>query len=112
MAKVLGAISAVFLFGLGLLFLIASSQANTIPRIIIGVIAIAMAVSITWLLLLKKEELVKKVELIQKIELSGDIKVEELKCKNCGASLDKNSISLKEGATFIKCSYCGREYNP
>jgi Zn finger protein HypA/HybF involved in hydrogenase expression len=49
-------------------------------------------------------------EVIQKIDLSGDIQLETLKCQKCGGELQKDSISVREGAIFISCPYCGSEY--
>jgi len=111
MAKLLGIIISAFLLILGLLFLIASPAGNTLPRIIIGAIAIVMAAGVLWLAVLKRTtEVINKVELTQKIDLSGEINLENLKCKNCGASLDQKSVTVREGATFIKCSACGSDY--
>ncbi len=49
-------------------------------------------------------------EIVQKIDLSGDMGMAKLKCKNCGAELDKNSILVKEGAIFVSCPFCGSTY--
>jgi ribosomal protein S27E len=49
-------------------------------------------------------------EIVQKIDLSGDMGMAKLKCKNCGAELDKNSIVVKEGAIFVSCPFCGSTY--
>ncbi len=110
MARVVGGIIATVLIGLGLLFLVAAASQNTGPRILIGLIAIGMGAGVVWLLALKRPEVVKKIELTQKIDLSGDIKVNELKCRNCGATLDQESVKVVEGATFVKCKYCKNEY--
>ena len=49
-------------------------------------------------------------EIVQKIDLSGDMDLETLKCQKCGGELQKDSISVKEGAIFISCPYCGSAY--
>lgn len=49
-------------------------------------------------------------EIVQKIDLSGQVSMEKLKCKNCGADLDKESITVKEGAILVSCPYCGSTY--
>ncbi len=49
-------------------------------------------------------------EIVQKIDLSGDMELETLKCQKCGGELQKDSISVKEGAIFISCPYCGSAY--
>jgi uncharacterized protein with PIN domain len=49
-------------------------------------------------------------EIVQKIDLSGDIELETLKCQKCGGELQKDSVSVREGAVFIDCPYCGSAY--
>ncbi|MBN1955378.1 MAG: hypothetical protein JW900_10050 [Anaerolineae bacterium] len=49
-------------------------------------------------------------QIVQQIDLSGDIGMEKLKCRECGAELAKESVSVKEGAIFISCPYCGSTY--
>lgn len=111
MAKTLGIIMASCLLLLGLLFLIAAPAQNTMPRLVIGIIALAMGAGVLWLAVLKRTtEVINKVEITQKIDLSGEINLENLKCKNCGAGLDRKSVTVREGATFIKCEACGSDY--
>jgi DNA-directed RNA polymerase subunit RPC12/RpoP len=33
-----------------------------------------------------------------------------MKCRNCGAELSRDSIEVKAGAVFVKCPYCGNDY--
>ena len=51
-----------------------------------------------------------KQEIVQRIDLTGDIALEKLKCRNCGADVAKDSITVKEGAIYISCPYCGTSY--
>lgn len=44
------------------------------------------------------------------LELSGDVKLEDLKCRYCGGSLSSDRISLRAGTVFVSCPYCHREY--
>lgn len=37
----------------------------------------------------------------------GVIKFE---CQDCGAELDKDAISDRQGLSFVSCSYCGSTY--
>jgi Zn finger protein HypA/HybF involved in hydrogenase expression len=110
MTKIIGTIIAVVLFGLGLLFLMAAAKANPGPRVVVGLVAIGMGAGVAWITLARKPEVVKKVELTQKIDLSGDVNLDMMKCKNCGAELDRKSIEVRAGAVFVKCPYCGNDY--
>jgi len=90
----------------GLVFLIAAGQSNATPRVIIGVVLLGAAVFLLFLARSKGPEL----KITQQIDLSGDIHPEQLKCKACGAQLDSDSVKLEEGGIFVKCPYCGTEY--
>ena len=48
--------------------------------------------------------------IVQKIDLSGDVGLENLKCRSCGGALSKDSIAVKAGAVFVQCPYCGAAY--
>jgi hypothetical protein len=52
----------------------------------------------------------QKVTIRQEVELTGDIDLASLKCDKCNATLDKNAVTVKEGAVFISCPYCGATY--
>jgi len=49
----------------------------------------------------------KPTRIIQKLEVPGQIKVQPVRCPNCGASLDINQTKIIDGVPSIKCSYCG-----
>lgn len=36
--------------------------------------------------------------------------LEKLKCQECGAELEQDDITVREGLTFVSCSYCGSTY--
>ncbi|MDY7039336.1 MAG: hypothetical protein SVX38_00580 [Chloroflexota bacterium] len=52
----------------------------------------------------------QKITVEQKIDLTGEVELEKLKCRNCGAELDKSSITVAEGAVVVSCPYCGTSY--
>lgn len=52
----------------------------------------------------------KPTQIIQKLELPGQIKVQPIRCPNCGASLDINQTKIIDGVPSIKCSYCGHTF--
>jgi hypothetical protein len=47
---------------------------------------------------------------VQQIDLPGDLSLEELKCRACGAALSKDNIDVKAGAVVVTCPYCGTSY--
>ena len=52
----------------------------------------------------------RNVVVRNELELSGDVNLEDLKCRFCGGSLSSDRISLRAGTVFVSCPYCHREY--
>jgi len=103
-------IAGVLIF-FGILFLMsARAEYTSSPggRIITGLVLIG--VGIFAAVMVKRNEPKQKIEITQKIDLSGSVKPEEMKCQQCGAPLDRNSVAVKEGAVFINCPYCKGTY--
>ncbi len=90
----------------GIVFLIAATQGNAGFRILTGLVLIAAGIFIARITRMK----VPDQRIIQEIDLSGDVHPEEMTCNNCGAPLDRDSISLREGGIFVDCPYCGTSY--
>ena len=89
---------------LGALFVIGSQE--QIGRIVIGVILIGAGIVLYATTRLRAKE----TTVVQKIDLTGDISTQEMKCKNCGGTLTSKSITVKAGAIFVVCEYCGSSY--
>ena len=78
--------------------------------IFVGLVFIGITIGIAVFIYRRLHPKEEKVEITQKVDLSGDLNLETLKCKKCGAQLDKNSITVKEGAIIVTCPYCGSVY--
>jgi predicted RNA-binding Zn-ribbon protein involved in translation (DUF1610 family) len=52
----------------------------------------------------------KPTTIVQKLEISGDMKAVQLKCPNCGASVDANRIKIVSGVPYATCPYCGHTF--
>jgi hypothetical protein len=89
---------------LGGIFLIASYQ-NYESRLPVGVVFIAVAI---LLLYFSREK--KPIEIKQTINVSGPIMMKELHCPNCGANLNAEKTIVIDGRPFIKCDYCGNNF--
>lgn len=110
---VLGYIFAIILVLLGILFVLSLADPNArnvTGRIIIAAICFVIGGGLLFLIPKWESKRPMKVEMTQKIDLSGDIDTEKLKCQNCGAYLEKKSVTVKAGAVFINCPYCGGTY--
>ena len=93
---------------LGGLFVVAAGQGNAVVRIAIGVVCLGAAAALVALVRLKPthETHVHHTQL----DLSGDVSLQEITCKQCGATLSQKSISVKAGAVFVACEFCSAEY--
>lgn len=110
--KIIGYIFAGIAILFGVLFLIAAFDGRPVSQAISNFIiaAVLIGIGVVIIIAIKMREPKPKQEIVQKIDVSGDIAMERLKCKNCGALLDKDSIKLAEGAIVISCPYCGTTY--
>ncbi len=77
-------------------------------RIVVGVILMAGAGVLVYLTRVQPEK--KETTVVQKIDLSGDVQLEQMKCRSCGGPLDRDAIAVKAGAIFVNCPYCGTSY--
>ncbi|MBI3920043.1 MAG: hypothetical protein HY318_01400 [Armatimonadetes bacterium] len=89
-----------------MIFLIASGDSKTVPRLIIGLVLLVSAGALIAATRLQPQEITVE----QKIDLSGDVSVQDMKCTSCGGTLGEKSISVKAGAVFVNCEYCGAAY--
>ncbi len=112
-------IVACILIFFGVLFIWGAFSPEGDPGwITIGVITVAVGIGIMTLAvgffifmrIRRLRESEQPQEIVQKIDLSGDIELETLKCQKCGGELQKDSVSVREGAVFIDCPYCGSAY--
>ncbi len=98
---------AALLAALGLLFVVSGARGQPY-QIVVGMILLAAAGALIWLAL--QQPKVSTTTVVQKIDLSGDVKLQNLTCRSCGGTLGKESISVKAGAVFVNCQYCGATY--
>lgn len=94
--------SAVLIF-FGLIFII--STVNFPWANIEGAVLIGVAVLIVYF---SREK--KPIEIKQTLEISGVAKVKEIKCPNCGAILNPNTVQVIDGKPYMKCDYCGNKF--
>jgi uncharacterized membrane protein len=99
---VLGTIAIATLLFFGVIFALASVYEST--RLIVAALLFAVAFGIAYYLTRKPKTI------IQKLEVSGDMKAVAIKCPNCAASIDANSIKIVSGVPYATCSYCGHTF--
>jgi proline racemase len=111
--KIIGYVVAGILLFFGVLWLLSAFSADTPSpggRLLVGGILVLLGLGIIVAVRLREPKPEQKVTIHQEIELGGDVNVQELKCRNCGSQLDKDDITVVEGAVMVSCSYCGAAY--
>jgi hypothetical protein len=106
--RILGYILSGLLGLLGILFVVAAAASGPWPRYVVGGVLIASGLVLAAVLTRKAPT--RKVEVTQRIEIGGDASLEKLACTSCGGDLDETAITLKAGAVFVSCPYCGASY--
>jgi Zn finger protein HypA/HybF involved in hydrogenase expression len=99
MEKAFALVFSSVVFIIGLAFLITGRAA-------IGLLLFAVALLLVYLAFKKKETVVVQ----QRLDIGGEIGARLLKCRNCGAELQKEAMEVKLGAVFISCPYCHSQY--
>ena len=99
------------LFGVLYLWSIPAAPSGQVGyRLIVGVISVGIAVVIIWVRRTRGPRPIQQVVQQVKLDMPGDISLDKLKCQSCGAELDKDSVTLAQGAAIINCPYCGSTY--
>ena len=104
--KIVAYLIAVVIGVLGVIFL-AGSQGQVL-RLIVGGVLLVAAVAIAYLTRVQPKP--TQTTTVQKIDLSGDVDIEEIRCRTCNAPLSKDEIDVKAGAIFVHCDHCGATY--
>ena len=109
---IFGAIAVAVLFFFAVIFALASSysglsaqaaQARVLTSAILFIIGLAIMVGIYYVSR-------KPKTVIQQLEISGQMKAAQIKCPNCGGSIDANQIKIVQGIPYVKCPYCGTTF--
>ena len=106
--KTVGYVFAGLLIALGALCFFAAAQAKPLPRCIAGAVLLGAGLAVIYFLRMKLPD--QQVTVNQNLQLSGEVKLEQMKCRNCGAPLDSKSVSVQAGAVFANCPYCKASY--
>jgi predicted Zn finger-like uncharacterized protein len=104
---ILGTIAVAILFFFAVIFALAASVQATTARLatsgILFIIGLAIIVGIYYTTR-------KPKTVIQQVEVSGQVKAAQIKCPNCGGSIDANQIKIVQGVPYVKCPYCGTTF--
>jgi hypothetical protein len=104
--RVVSAMLAVALALIGVFFL--AGHQGQVLRIVVGAVLLAGAVALVVAARLRPTVVQRQV--VQRIELSGDVRLEDLTCRECRGRLSRESVQLRAGAVSVACPYCQAEY--
>ena len=104
--KVIAYVLAALVGGLGLLFVVGSQGLPS--RLVVGGVLVATALVLIAVVNLRP--VVQKRTIEQRLDLGGEVSLADLTCKQCAGSLSSESVSVKAGAVFVSCPYCGASY--
>jgi len=110
--KVLAYIAGAILIFFGVLFLWASfGEAFNAGWFVTGLITVVLGFGAIWFgARIRTSPAGEDNNVTLKIDLSGDVKLESLKCENCGGSLTPDNVKMVAGAPVVNCPYCGTSY--
>jgi uncharacterized membrane protein len=104
----LGAIIIAVLFFFGIIFAWSTGAAISAElkasRVIIAAMLFVVGFGIAYYITKKQKTIV------QRLELSGQMKAVALKCPNCSASVNTNTIKIVSGVPYATCPYCGQTF--
>ena len=95
---------------LGICFVVAAGRdsSKAVLHIVVGLICLVAAGALVVLSRLKPQHHHHVHE--TKLDLPGDTSLEQIQCRQCGATLGSKSVKVAAGAVFVTCEYCGSEY--
>lgn len=105
LGRIIGYVASGALILLGVIFLLASAYAAS--RVSVGTILVLLGLAIAYV---AWRSGARQVSVKYEIQAPGTLKIESLKCPNCGADVDPSKIQLRVGAPWVKCTYCGQEF--
>jgi len=111
--KIIGYIIAAILLFFGVLWLLSAFSAEAASpggRLLVGGLLVLIGLGIIVALRLREPKPEQQVTIRQEIDIGGDVEMESLQCRSCGAQLDKSAITVAEGAVIVSCPYCGATY--
>jgi hypothetical protein len=104
--KIISYLLAAVIAFFGVMFIVGSQ--GQLLRLVVGVVLLGAAGALIYLTRVRPEP--QQTTIVQKIDFSGDVSLQDIKCRSCGGALSEKSIDVKAGAVFVNCEYCGASY--
>ena len=106
---VLGGVAAAVVFFFAVIFALAASYS---PEVMVSRLLTSGILFIVGLAIIAGIYYItrKPTTVIQRLEVSGQMKAAQIKCPNCGGSINANEIKITQGVPYAKCPYCGTTF--
>ncbi|HSM24663.1 MAG TPA: hypothetical protein VK856_07370 [Anaerolineaceae bacterium] len=109
--KIIAIIASAILILFGVLFILSAfSPQGQVGNLVVGVILCLVAFGIIFFVTRKKKVESNTTNVSLNIDLPGNVSLDSMKCLQCGGSLNKDSISMVNGAPVVTCPYCNSIY--
>lgn len=111
--KIIAFIVAAILIFFGVLFLWGAGAENGggIGWVLTGLVTVGIGFVIIFFAARSKPKTSEDENNITlKIDLPGDVNMESLKCRSCGAALTPDDVKMVAGAPVVTCPYCHTTY--
>ncbi|NMC28466.1 MAG: hypothetical protein GYA45_00150 [Pelolinea sp.] len=108
--KIILFILAAVLIFFGVIFLLSISANGDVSLLWYAIAFFVIAFLLIFFAARMKKPSEDATNVTLKIDLPGDVKMESIKCKSCGAPLAEGDIKMVNGAPMVTCSSCGTSY--
>jgi predicted Zn finger-like uncharacterized protein len=110
---ILGGVAAAVLFFFAVIYaisgasLLSSTPASGQGRLLTSAILFAVGMTVVAVVYYLNR---KPKTVIQRLEVSGQMAAAQIKCPNCGGSINADQIKITAGVPYVKCPYCGTTF--
>ena len=106
---VIGGIVVTICFFFAVIFALAASYdpTTTLTRLITSAILFIVGLTVIAGIYYTTR---KPKTVIQQLEVSGQMHAAQIKCPNCGGSINADQIKIVSGVPYVKCPYCGTTF--
>ncbi len=112
--KIVVSLFAVALILLGIIFAIAAMPNQHLNagfnagRLIIGVVLMGGGGLLVYLAQMRPT--IEQVTVQHTLDAPGELKIKEMRCKQCSGALSRDNMKVSEGGITVTCPYCGSTY--
>jgi len=103
--SILGGAAAAVVFFFAVIFAMAASY-NAMRLITSAILFLVGLIIVVGIILVNR----KPKTVVQHLELSGQMHAAQIKCPNCGGSINADQIKINQGVPYVKCPYCGTTF--